>query len=183
MSSQEVTTLLRSLRDVRAIPPSRVFDYQDAMKWLENARIPPQVPASLIRGLKADLRVLQSPAASAGAKEAAVDDLLLKARFCRASPEGLGAAIEVTVRTLVAQAESRGWEVVYKTAVEMEDQTLPPAPFAALSSPTGERFTAGRFVVWARDPKDARREGPKRELIVTGQQNPVRFDLLTPDAR
>jgi hypothetical protein len=153
------------------------------MRWLENARVPKEVPASLIRGLKADLKVLQSPTSTTSAKEAAVDDLLLKAEYCRRSPEGLGASVAVQVRTLIAQAESKGWEVVYKTAVELEDPASAPAVFGTLSSPTGEPFTAGRFVVWARDPRDANREGPKRELVVTGQQNKLSFDVLAPEPR
>ena len=158
----------------------RVDELNQAFGWLQRARIPDQVPASLVRGLRVDFEALSSARTPPAIKHLAVDDLIIKGEFCRRAPEGLGAHVPVSVRTLLKTAEEKGWEVVYKTAVEASSDAIPPTPFPNISSPTIENFTVGRFIVWARDPQQRDRAGERKDLIVDGRQRGQTLDLVVP---
>jgi hypothetical protein len=158
----------------------RVDELNQAIGWLQRARIPDQVPASLVRGLRVDFEALSGARTPPTVKHLAVDDLIIKGDFCRRAPEGLGANVPVSVRTLLKTAEEKGWEVVYKTAVEAASDAIPPTPFPNISSPTIENFTVGRFIVWARDPQQRDRSGERKDLIVDGRQRSQTLDLTVP---
>jgi hypothetical protein len=158
----------------------RVDELNQAFGWLQRARIPAQVPASLVRGLRVDFEALSGARTPPEIRHLAVDDLIMKGEFCRRAPEGLGAHVPVSVRTLLKTAEEKGWEVVYKTAVEAASDAIPPTPFPNISSPTIENFTVGRFIVWARDPQQRDRGGERKDLIVDGRQKAQTLDLTVP---
>lgn len=181
VSSAPVAELLRRFRDPTLIETNsyRREELSNALRWLLNARVPDQVPESLLRGLRTDFEVLRSRA-DERLRQLAIDDLILKGTFCRRSPDSLGAAVDVNVRTLLKEAELKGWEVVYKTAVEGASDAIPPNSFPGLSSPATHAFTAGRFLVWARDPSNQQRRGEARELIVDGNRREVGFDVFVP---
>lgn len=189
VSSGEVVSLLQPYREgpgqsqLLENVTYRRAEFQSALRWLLAARIPEQVPVSLVRGLRADFAVLRSPGSPAKSKEIAVDDLILKGTFCRNSPEGLGASVTISVQTLLKEAEKKGWEVVYKTAVEAQSDAIPPTAFPLPSSPTSERLTAGRFVVWARDPNRNDLRGSQRELVIRGDQAKMDFVVYVPESK
>jgi hypothetical protein len=158
----------------------RVDELNQALGWLQRARIPDQVPASLVRGLRVDFEALSAARTPPSIRHLAVDDLIIKGEFCRRAPEGLGAHVPVSVRTLLKTAEEKGWEVVYKTAVEAASDAIPPTPFPNISSPTIENFTVGRFIVWARDPQQRDRAGERKDLIVDGRQRGQTLDVMVP---
>ena len=158
----------------------RVDELNQAFGWLQRARIPDQVPASLVRGLRVDFEALSAARIAPEIRHLAVDDLIMKGEFCRRAPEGLGAHVPVSVRTLLKTAEEKGWEVVYKTAVEAASDAIPPTPFPNISSPTIENFTVGRFIVWARDPQQRDRAGERKDLIVDGKQRGQTLDVTVP---
>lgn len=182
VSSAPVAELLQRFRDPVLIETNsyRREELSTALRWLLNAKVPDQVPESLLRGLRTNYEVLRSRGADERLKELAIDDLILKGTFCRRSPDSLGAAVDVNVRTLLKEAELKGWEVVYKTAVEGASDAIPPNSFPGLSSPATNAFTAGRFLVWARDPSNQQRRGEARELIVDGNRREVGFDVFVP---
>lgn len=160
------------------VPLALRGDFSSAIGWLQVARIPDQVPAALVRSLKVDIDFLSSPASTSKARELAAEDVILKGRLCREQRDrGLGATVRVSVRTLLEAAESKGWEVVFKTAPEMEDPKIPATPFPGFSSPTIDDLPAARYVFWTRDPKDASRQGQTREVPVTAT---VSVDLMAP---
>jgi hypothetical protein len=153
--------------------------FKSAVRWLQQARIPDQVPLTLVRSLQTDLTLLTTTTATRKRRELAVEDVIWKGEYCNTHPsEGLGAAVAVSVRTLANNAESRGWEVVFKTAPEMEDKSIPPIPFPSYSSPTSDNLPAGRYVFWTRDPKDVNRTGKERELPIRQPAAPI--DLTVP---
>jgi hypothetical protein len=158
----------------------RVDELNQALGWLQRARIPDQVPASLVRGLRVDFEALSAARTPPSIRHLAVDDLIIKGEFCRSAPEGLGAHVPVSVRTLLKTAEEKGWEVVYKTAVEAASDAIPPTPFPNISSPTIENFTVGRFIVWARDPQQRDRAGERKDLIVDGRHRGQTLDVTVP---
>ena len=162
---------------VRDSVPQFGEQFSSAVRWLKQARVPDQVPETLVRSLKTDIALLTGKSSPKG-REFAVEDVIWKGQLCRQSPEGLGAGVSVSVRTLVETKESPGWEVVFKTAPEMEDPSIPPIPFPKFSSPTDNKLPAGRYVFWARDSNDAKRSGPNRQVPV--QQQSVTIDLTAP---
>jgi len=182
VSSAPVAELLQRFRDPLLIETNsyRREELSNALRWLLNAKVPDQVPDSLLRGLSTDYDVLRSRVADERLKQLAIDDLILKGTFCRRSPDSLGAAVDVSVRTLLKDAEHKGWEVVYTTAVEGASDAIRPDGFVDLSSPTTRPFTAGRFLVWARDPSNPQRRGEARELIVNGTKREVGFVVFVP---
>ena len=162
------------------VPAESRLDFSKAVGWLGQARIPDQVPASLVRSLRVDVALLSSERNSATSRKAAADDVIWKGELCRISPAGLGATIPVSVRTLAANAESKGWEVVYKTAPEMEDPKIPPTPFPAFSSPTNDALPAALYHFWARDPKQPTRVGQSRQVPINSRTPTVTVDLVAP---
>lgn len=168
---QQIGQLVETARQYRR------GEFERAFGWLLDAKIPEQVPLSLFPSLSADINALQSKDGNEALKRAAVDDLILKGIFCRRSPEGLGASVAVNVRTWLEKVQQAGWEVVYKTAVEADSAAVGVNRFAAFSSPTSHDFTAGRFIVWARDPMNHERRGPSGELVVDGDLPQMVFDL------
>jgi hypothetical protein len=160
------------------------------IRWLRSTirsgtSLPPEVLASLAS--------LEEALAIAGddpkMRALVVEDLSIKSAYCRRHPQGMGALVELRVRTWAAQgsppSEISQWEVMYLSAPLAERRTT-GEPFPGFSSPTTKHLPPGKYVLWAQHPSDADRRGPRKTITVGDLQAridaPVSADLIVPDS-
>ena len=168
----------------------RVPEAEKPIRWLRgtlrsDSKLPPEVLASLASLEEALVTGGDDPAI----RRMVLDDLLLKGEYCRRHPEGMGALVELRVRTWAAEgspvSEVSQMNVLYLSAPLAERRTS-GEPFPSFSSPTVKRLPPGRYVILAEHPSDPKRRGPRKTVTVGDQQSvigaPVSADLIVPDA-
>jgi hypothetical protein len=168
----------------------RVPEAEKQIRWLRgtlrsDTALPPEVLASLAS--------LEEALAAGGddpeIRRLVVDDLLVKGEYCRRHPDGMGALVELRVRTWAAEgfpgSEVSQMNVLYLSAPLAERRTS-GEPFPSFSSPTVKRLPPGRYVIWAEHPSDPKRRGPRKTVTVGDQQSvigaAVSADLIVPDS-
>jgi hypothetical protein len=143
------------------------------LRWLaDSARRMggPPIPDEAISSLRGLAYAYQSspPTVARELRTKILEDLSIKARYCRADPAGMAALVRLTVRTYRQQpqerAEDPNWQVMYLSAPLLPFPNQRPGSFPAFSSPTTTSLPPGIWAVWAQDPNNAARRGPVREL-------------------
>ena len=169
---------------------TRVPEAQKQIRWLRGTiRSTTALPAEVLASLASLEQALSIGGDDPEIRRMVVDDLSLKADYCRRHPEGMGALVELRVRTWAAEgfpgSEVSPMNVLYLSAPLAERRTT-GEPFPGFSSPTMKRLPPGRYVIWAEHPSDAKRRGPRKTVTVGDQQSligaPVLADVIVPDS-
>jgi len=143
-----------------------------------------RIPAEIGQQLEAFDQALRS-GASSELRQLIREDLEIKAAYCQRHRQGMAALIPLTVRTWMNKEKSSDevsqWNVMYLSAPLAVLRTK-GEPFPNFSSPTTRRLAPGKYVVWAEDPNDARRQGPRKTITLGAPgvklDEPVNADLL-----
>jgi hypothetical protein len=154
--------------------------------WLQNA-IPAAgaVPAEALQALQdlhdAAVEARKLPDADRRRfVELAARDIALKAAFCRTHPHGMAALLDVVVRTWRPgegeRVEATRWNVAYLSAPMAVFPDRKGRTFPGFSSPSRHLLPPGTYVVWAEDPANAARRGPRKEVQIG---DPTRSDAAT----
>lgn len=182
---QKAGALLEGLR-------TRVPEVSRELGWLQNAipragAIPPDVLAGLQELHDAAFTAFKLPDAERQRFfELAKADITVKAEYCRKHPQGMAALVDVTVHTwrpnVEPRTEAKQWNVVYLSAPMAVFADRKGRAFPGFSSPSKRALPPGNYVVWAEDPADASRRGPRKEIQVgdptTTLNAPVVVDIL-----
>ena len=129
------------------------------------------VPESMVKNLEGLVDALRRSENSGTAKEILEEvrqDIVLKWALCRLSPEGMAAQVPLIVRTWTAgepRTEAPRWNVHYLSA-PLASSDLPGESFPTFSSPTTISLPPGRYVVWAQDPENPKRRGPRKDVTL-----------------
>lgn len=129
------------------------------------------VPESMVKNLEGLVDALRHSENSGTAKEILEEvrqDIAIKWAVCRQSPEGMAIQVPLIVRTWTAgepRSEAPRWNVHYLSA-PLASSDLPGESFPTFSSPTTISLPPGRYVVWAQDPDDPKRRGPRKDVTV-----------------
>ena len=126
------------------------------------------IPAEVGQQLEAFEQALRS-GANEELRRLIREELEIKADYCRRHPAGMAAMIPLTIRTWMNKEKSSDevsrWNVMYLSAPLAVLRTK-GEPFPNFSSPTTRRLAPGKYVVWAEDPNDARRQGPRKTITL-----------------
>lgn len=128
----------------------------------------PESTAKNFEGLVDAIRRSEKTGDAAAVVEAVRLDLEIKRAVCRESPEGMRVQVPLTVRTWTAsepRSEAFKWNVHYLSA-PLASTNLSGDSFLTFSSPTSASLPPGRYVIWAQDPNDPSRRGPRKDVIV-----------------
>jgi hypothetical protein len=187
---QKAAALIEGLR-------ARVPEAIRELGWLQNS-IPRAgaIPADVIDGLQelhdAAFTAFKLPDAERQRfLELAKADIVVKAEYCRKHPQGMAALVDVTVHTwrpsVEPRVEAKQWNVVYLSAPLAVFADRKGKAFPGFSSPSKRALPPGNYVVWAEDPADASRRGPRKEIQVgdptTTLTAPVVVDILIAPGR
>jgi hypothetical protein len=158
------------------------------IRWLRGTiRTGTTLPPEVLSSLAAVEEALATAGDDSNVRALVLEDLSLKAAYCRRHPQGMGALIELSARTWAAEGspppEVSQWNVMYLSAPLAERRDT-GEPFPNFSSPTTKRLPPGRYVLWAQHPADSQRRGP-RKTVTVGDPNAkiderVVADLLVP---
>ncbi len=169
-------TLLDGLR-------TRVPETAREIGWLQNA-LPraAAIPPDVLEGLQDlhDGAVAADTLPQSDRQrflELAKRDITVKAEFCRKHPQGMAALVEVTVHTWQPETEprieARQWNVMYLSAPMAVFPDRKGKSFPGFSSPSNRALPPGTYVVWAEDPADPSRRGPRKEIQVGDPTKPT----------
>jgi len=178
---QQVGALLEGLR-------SRVPDAAKELGWLQNA-VPRAgaIPADVMQGLQDlhDAAIAAEKLPDADRQrflQLAKADITVKAEYCRKHPQGMAALVDVTVHTwqpgTEPRVEAKQWNVVYLSAPMAVFPDRKGKPFPGFSSPSMRALPPGNYVVWAEDPADPTRRGPRKEIQVGDPSRPVNAGVV-----
>ena len=129
------------------------------------------VPESMVKNLEGLVDALRRSENTATAKEILEEvrqDIAIKWAVCRLSPEGMAIQVPLIVRTWTSgepRSESPRWNVHYLSA-PLASSDLPGDSFPTFSSPTSISLPPGRYVVWAQDPDNPKRRGPRKDVTL-----------------
>jgi hypothetical protein len=151
-------------------------DVSREIGWLENA-LPAAgaIPNEVLQALQDlhDARAAAQKLPEAERRrflELSARDITLKAEFCRKHPQGMAALLDVVVRTWRPgdgeRIEAARWNVAYLSAPMAVFPDRKGRTFPGFSSPSQHRLPPGTYVVWAEDPADAARRGPRKEVQI-----------------
>ena len=148
--------------------------------WIRKS-VSDAVPEAAVKGLEslADAlgRIEGAPALEMKKViEAVEEDLAIKAAVCRVDPKGMAVLVPVVVHTWSSnepRSEVPRWNVHYLIAPLALIGDLPGESFPAFSSPTSISLPPGRYVVWAQDPQNSRRRGPRRDITLGSKDGTV----------
>ena len=180
--TRQETDHQRALRLLAALN-ERIPEASAAIGWLkestkEGAKLPPDV----LDGLQ-DL--LDATDASKQLKDTerneflkrAVADLGIKSDYCLRHPAGMAALVDVNVHTWRPDAEPRveatQWNVMYLGAPMAVFPDRQGKSFPGFSSPASKALPPGNYVVWAEDPANPLRRGPRKDVQVGDPSKPV----------
>ena len=173
---ERVRALLDGLR-------ARVPDATREIGWLQNA-VPKAatIPADVIQGLQ-ELHDAATAADKLPASERqrflelARHDITVKAEYCRKHPQGMAALVHVTVHTwqqgTEPRVEAKQWNVMYLSAPMAVFPERKGKSFPGFSSPSNRALPPGTYVMWAEDPADPTRRGPRKEIQVGDPSKPI----------
>ena len=172
----------RALRLLTAIG-ERMPDASAAIGWLKDStRQGATLPPDVLDGLQdladaADAAATLGETARAEFMKRAAADLGIKADYCLRHPRGMAALVDVTVHTWEPDAaprvEARQWNVMYLSAPMAVFPDRKGKSFPGFSSPAARQLPPGNYVMWAEDPADSSRRGPRKEIQVGDPSKPV----------
>ena len=171
-----VRALLEGLR-------ARIPEAARELGWLQNA-LPraATVPPDVLQGLQelhdgAVAAETLSPADRQRFLELAKTDITVKAEYCRKHPQGMAALVDVTVHTWRPEAdprvEEKQWNVMYLSAPMAVFPDRKGKSFPGFSSPSHRALPPGTYVLWAEDPANPSRRGPRKEIQIGDPAKPI----------
>ena len=109
--------------------------------------------------------------------ELAKNDITVKAEYCRKHPQGMAALVDVSVHTwqpgTEPRVEAKQWNVMYLSAPMAIFPDRKGKSFPGFSSPSNRALPPGNYVMWAEDPADPSRRGPRKEIQVGDPSKPI----------
>ncbi len=176
----------RALRLLAALN-ERLPEASAAIGWLkESTKEDAKLPADVLDGLQ-DL--LAATDAAKQLKDTdrnefmkrAVADLGIKADYCLRHPAGMAALVDVNVHTWRPDAEPRAeatqWNVMYLSAPMAVFLDRQGKAFPGFSSPASKSLPPGNYVVWAEDPANPLRRGPRKDIQIGDPSKPVNVQV------
>ena len=161
----------------------RIPEASAAIGWLkESTKEGAQLPADVLDGLQdlldaTDAAKQLTDTDRTEFMKRAVADLGIKSDYCHRHQVGMAALVDVNVHTWRPDAEPRveatQWNVMYLSAPLAVFPDRQGKPFPGFSSPASKSLPPGTYVVWAEDPANPLRRGPRQEIQVGDPSKPV----------
>jgi hypothetical protein len=187
---REIEGRARSIAKSAGNPTLRPItdDLSDSVDWLARSaeQWSPKERGegqALLDSLQRMLKVLRDVPAGGPELEtllsAVSDDLRIKANHC--SWKGLATRLQVNVVTKRnGLDEVKGLKVLYIEKFFQSDPNAKPQEFRGFSSPAVDSLVPGRYLFWAQETGEARRNGEQKEAAIGPRFSEQSIEVLAP---